>query len=240
MEAWASGLLGIHPQQRLNLDLWPIVLAAHPPDLEERDRWTFGSHHELWQLRLAARANLHFTPEHMSRRGPYPLGCAGPPPFPLAWPACLFVTSSALTLPPSVCSSICLSASINLFPVYLTKTRPRPSNIQPSIQAIILPTLVSIPRGSPEQRLIRRPIIHCAFQLHMSLTEADSATARQPHPCAHQLDFLNQPSQLCVTLSLTHSSSWHGLLLLRSPLQRSVSKAARTTTVYDSTLYCIL
>lgn len=163
MEAWASGPLGNHPQRRMNLDLWPFVLAAHPPDLEERDRWAFCNHYELWQLRLAALANLHFTPEHMSGRGPYPLGCAGPPPPPLAWPACLFVTSSTLTLPPSVCSSICLSSSINLFPVYFTKTSPQPSNIQPSIQALILPTLVPMLQGSPGQRWIHRPIIQHTF-----------------------------------------------------------------------------
>lgn len=39
-------------------------------------------HHELWQLRLAGHANLHFTPEHMSRWGLFPLGYTGVFPFP--------------------------------------------------------------------------------------------------------------------------------------------------------------
>lgn len=38
--------------------------------------------HELWQLRLAGHANLHFTPEHMSRWGLFPLGGTGVFPFP--------------------------------------------------------------------------------------------------------------------------------------------------------------
>lgn len=52
-----------------------------------------GERHEFGQLRLAGHANLHFTSEHMSRRGLFPLGCAGRRSPPLV---CLFVTSGAL------------------------------------------------------------------------------------------------------------------------------------------------
>lgn len=44
--------------------------------------------------------------------------------------------------------------------------------------------------------------------------KADGVTAKQPHPCAHHHHFLIQLSELCFSLSLTHSFSWHGLLLL--------------------------
>lgn len=49
-----------------------------------REAWQVSVHgrHELWQLRLAGHANLHFTPEHMSRWGLFPLGCTGVFPFP--------------------------------------------------------------------------------------------------------------------------------------------------------------
>ena len=81
--------------------------------------------HGLWQLRLAGRANLHFTPKHMSRWGLFPLGCTGVFPLPLAWPARPFVTSSALTHSPSVCSSVCLSSSINLPTVGFDKKKQK-------------------------------------------------------------------------------------------------------------------
>lgn len=84
--------------------------------------------HGLWQLRLAGHANLHFTPEHMSRWGLFPLGCTGVFPLPLAWPARPFVTSSALTHSLSVCSSVCLSASINLPTVRFNQKTP-PSSL---------------------------------------------------------------------------------------------------------------
>lgn len=44
--------------------------------------------------------------------------------------------------------------------------------------------------------------------------KADGVTANQPHPCAHHHYFLIYLSELCFSLSLTHSFSWHGLLPL--------------------------
>lgn len=39
IEVWARGSVWIYPQQKMNLDLWPILVAAHPPGWEQCDRW---------------------------------------------------------------------------------------------------------------------------------------------------------------------------------------------------------
>lgn len=88
------------------------LVAAHPTG--QRAAWQVSvcGRHELWQLTLAGHADLHLTSEHMSGRGPSPLGCTGVallPPSLTGLPVCHIQHSLHF-----ICSTICLSFFIHL------------------------------------------------------------------------------------------------------------------------------
>lgn len=100
-----------------DLSWWQLVLRA----------WSRVTGECLWpswavtaQISRSCQSSFH-SRAYVKMR-PVSLGWYRRLSLPLAWPACLFVTSSTLTHSPSVCSSVCVSSSINLLSLGFTKT----------------------------------------------------------------------------------------------------------------------
>ena len=96
----------------MNLDLWPILVAACPPGLKSV------TGESLWPS-WAVTAQISRSCQSIYHSGAYvKMRPVSPGPYrrlsPFPSLTCMFVTSSTLTHYPSVCSSVCLSSSINL------------------------------------------------------------------------------------------------------------------------------
>lgn len=123
----------------------------------------------------------------------------------LTWPACLFVTSSTLTHSQSVCSSVCLSSSINLLSVRFSKTTLSPLIFNHPLRLLCLPLYPFC--EVPWSRDLSTASSSAMLSSICHFWKADGVTANQPHPCAHHHYFLIQLPELWFSLSLTHSFS---------------------------------
>lgn len=165
--------------------------------------------HELWQLRLAGRANLHFTSEHMSGWGLYPLGCTGVFRFP--WtdpPACLSHLALFLNLW-FVCSSICLSTPISLFWLGFTQNQPWAFrylvfNLDYYAYLSIHPARGLVPGMHPK---LHHPQCFPCKMTSDRRVKKKKKLLKRPHPCCSPQP-LPHPETLSLSPTLLPSAHW--------------------------------
>lgn len=158
--------------------------------------------------------------------------------LPLAWSACLFVTSSTLTHSPSVCSSVCLSSSINLFSAYFSKTTLSPLIFSHPLRLSCLP-LYPLCEVTQSRDVSEVSMLSSVWLITVTFRQPPTtpmcSPSLLPHPAhrtvvqslAHPLLFITWPPPSCsLASSLSLTLLWHV-----SAVQPSLSMIASLPTL---------